>query len=179
MKRALPSFVVVLAALIVGAFLWSALRSTVPPHIQPRERPRELRNFPVEEPLDRPSSDVEAAMIYLKRRDDDIRAIVEFAAYRAALEDASRRAAELATAQPSRVSGDCSGFPLPAYIIQRESGGDPNAVNPSSGTFGCAQLQPFHFSPGGACEGLSTDTPGQIACTERLQAAAGLQPWAL
>lgn len=106
--------------------------------------------------------------------------------------EAQRRADEEAAAAAARVpapapaapsapvsGGDCSGFPLPASIIQRESGFDPNAVNPSSGTFGCAQLQPFHFADGGACAGLSTDKAGQIACVEELQRRAGMSPWAL
>lgn len=83
------------------------------------------------------------------------------------------------TAAPQNVAqGGCSDFPLPAAVIQRESGGDPNAVNPSSGTFGCAQLQPFHFTaPNDPCYGMSTDHAGQVACVEALQRVAGMDPW--
>jgi Transglycosylase SLT domain len=53
-------------------------------------------------------------------------------------------------------SGPCAasapaGFP--GWIIQRESGGDPNAVNSSSGALGCAQILPSHFAAGGGCAG--------------------------
>jgi len=101
-------------------------------------------------------------------------------AQRRADEEAAARRVPVPSAPSAPVSGgDCSGFPLPASIIQRESGGDPNAVNPSSGTFGCAQLQPFHFADGGACAGMATDKDGQIACTYELQRRAGMSPWSL
>ncbi len=45
-------------------------------------------------------------------------------------------------------AGSCTGFSIPDYIIQRESGGDPNAVNPSSGAYGCSQTLPAHYQPG-------------------------------
>lgn len=44
---------------------------------------------------------------------------------------------------------------FPGYIIQRESGGDPGAVNSSSGACGRAQILPSHFGPGGGCAGQS------------------------
>jgi soluble lytic murein transglycosylase-like protein len=44
---------------------------------------------------------------------------------------------------------------FPAYIIQRESRGNPGAVNSSSGAMGCAQILPSHFSAGGGCAGQS------------------------
>jgi hypothetical protein len=50
---------------------------------------------------------------------------------------------------------------LPAYIVQRESGGNPNARNGRYG--GCAQVDDAHFAPGGACAGL-----GYITCVNKL-----------
>lgn len=123
----------------------------------------------------------------------DIEAIVGYQRHRQ-IEDvlrligANQRAAAVARARQQRAysrpapqtSGDCySGTPVPAYIINRESGGDPNAVNPSSGALGCYQLMPMHFASGGTCAGLSTDLAGQKACAQRLYNAAGLSPWAL
>ncbi len=80
---------------------------------------------------------------------------------------------------PVTVSGDCSGFPIPGWIIQRESGGDPSAVNPSSGAFGCAQELPAHFQPGGACAGLDMyAVDGQRACAVILSdGGTNLAPW--
>lgn len=63
---------------------------------------------------------------------------------------------------------------FPGSVIQRESGGDPNAVNGSSGAYGCAQILPSHFSSGG-CQGMSYDQ-----CWAYLWAGgAGASNWAL
>jgi hypothetical protein len=68
---------------------------------------------------------------------------------------------------------------IPGYIVGRESGGDPNAVNPSSGAFGCYQLLPDHFAAGGECAGLGTDQAGQDECAGRLwDGGAGSSHWA-
>jgi hypothetical protein len=70
-------------------------------------------------------------------------------------------------------------YAIPAYIVQRESGGDYNAVNPQSGAFGAYQLLPGHFAPGGACAGLSKDPAGQDACAAKLwNGGAGSSNWA-
>lgn len=76
--------------------------------------------------------------------------------------------------------GDCTGFAIPDYIIQRESGGNPYAVNSSSGAFGCAQVMPFHWAPGGACEGLDRwSIDDQRTCVAWLsQDGTRLSPWA-
>jgi hypothetical protein len=75
------------------------------------------------------------------------------------------------------VSG-CGATPppgFPAYIIQRESGGDCGAVNSSSGALGPAQILPSHFAPGGGCAGLSYS-----ACWAALWAnGAGASNWSL
>lgn len=79
------------------------------------------------------------------------------------------------TSSPS--SGGCGA--IPGYIVQRESGGDPGAVNSTSGAFGCYQLLPSHFSAGGACDDLGRDQAGQDACAGRLwNGGAGSSNWA-
>lgn len=74
------------------------------------------------------------------------------------------------------ISGDCAAMAppgFPASIVQRESGGNPNAVNSSSGAAGCAQILPSHFSSGGACAGMSYQ-----ACWARLwNGGAGGSNW--
>jgi hypothetical protein len=72
-------------------------------------------------------------------------------------------------------SGSCYGGPLPAYIYTRESGGDPNAVNPSSGARGCGQVMPYVHDA--HCSDLGYSVPEQHECERRLIAMSGLQPW--
>jgi Transglycosylase SLT domain len=74
--------------------------------------------------------------------------------------------------------GDCTGFSIPSYIIQRESGGNPNAMNPS-GAYGCAQTLLSHYSSG-SCRGLDPYTiEGQRACVDILSnGGTNLSPWA-
>lgn len=108
---------------------------------------------------------------------------------RLAAEEAERLEAARRAADQPRVAGgtgssgsgvgDCTGFAIPDYIIARESGGDPYAVNPSSGAFGCAQVMPFHWAPGGACAGLDPySIDDQRTCVEWLsQGGTRLSPW--
>jgi hypothetical protein len=88
---------------------------------------------------------------------------------------------DLPAPAPSNVGGSCTGFSVPDYIIQRESGGNPGAVNPSSGAIGCTQTLPEHYSPGGACAGLDMHSvDGQRQCTWILSdGGTNLAPWAL
>lgn len=76
--------------------------------------------------------------------------------------------------------GDCTGFAIPDHIIQRESRGNPLAVNSSSGAFGCAQVMPMHWNPGGACAGLDKySIDDQRTCVEWLsEGGTRLSPWA-
>lgn len=76
--------------------------------------------------------------------------------------------------------GDCSGSVVPDWIVQRESGGNPSAVNPSSGAYGCYQELPGHFADGGACAGLNMySVADQKTCASRLSdGGANLSPWA-
>lgn len=104
------------------------------------------------------------------------------AAEEAARVEAARRATAERVAAPRAGSagvGDCTGFAIPDYIIDRESGGNPYAVNPSSGAFGCAQVMPFHWAPGGACAGLDPySIDDQRTCVEWLsQGGTRLSPW--
>lgn len=96
---------------------------------------------------------------------------------------AAQRAA-VSTPAPARARsyggvGECSGFAIPDYIIERESGGNPQAVNPSSGAFGCGQVMPMHWN-GGACDGLDrTNVDHQRECVDRLSSGGtNLAPWA-
>jgi len=74
--------------------------------------------------------------------------------------------------------GACTGFAIPDYIIQRESGGNPSAYNPS-GAYGCAQTLLSHYS-GGTCAGLDPySIDGQRECVYRLSSGGtNLAPWA-
>lgn len=88
---------------------------------------------------------------------------------------ASRRSSSGGGGMPSGGGGgDCysrapAGFPR--HVIDRESGGNPEARNPS-GAYGCAQIMPEHFN-GGACTGMSYD-----ACWSRLwNGGAGASNW--
>lgn len=82
------------------------------------------------------------------------------------------------SAAPSSSSSGGCGSAIPGYIIERESGGNPNARNPS-GAFGCYQLMPMHFGPGGECAGLSTSQSGQDECAARLwDGGRGSSHWA-
>ncbi len=82
----------------------------------------------------------------------------------AAEAEAARRAAPARTSTVP-VPGSCaeqipSGFP--GWIVERESRGVADAVNSSSGTFGCAQLDPRHFSD----TGWGSGTPGQCSAAD-------------
>jgi hypothetical protein len=74
---------------------------------------------------------------------------------------------------------------IPAYIVMCESGGDYNAVNPSSGAYGAYQILPQHWSATGfgygspgICYGLGMDPAGQDECARRIWNSAGPGAWA-
>lgn len=80
--------------------------------------------------------------------------------------------------------GSCYGGPVPDYIVTRESRGDPNAVNSSSGAFGCYQIMPANWADPTLCGGISgRDVASQQQCAtilEQKSQAAGnspLAPW--
>ena len=77
-------------------------------------------------------------------------------------------------------SGDCYASDLPDYIVSRESGGNPNAYNPS-GAWGCAQFMPGTWA--GSCSDLgahgSASVEAQNECANRLwNGGAGSSHWA-
>lgn len=126
---------------------------------------------------------------YLAWKAEEDRKVAEYlAAVEAArIEEERARQAELARTQvqsqrapaPSgNTVGSCTGFVIPDYIIQRESGGNPNAMNPS-GAYGCAQTLLSHYY-GGSCAGLDPYTiDGQRACVNILSnGGTNLAPWA-
>lgn len=114
---------------------------------------------------------------------------LEQARQQQAREDAAAAAAAQASrarpAQPqssptmtSGGGGSCYGGVVPDYIVTRESGGNPNAVNPSSGAWGCYQFMPSTWSS--SCSDLSRDVAGQKECASRISnGGRNLQPWAL
>lgn len=92
----------------------------------------------------------------------------------------ARYHAAAAPAQPAHYSGG-SGFQ--ACVIARESGGNPSAVNPSSGAGGLYQFLPSTWAslgyassyPGGA---QTAPVSVQNAAFAKLYAEAGTSPWA-
>ena len=71
--------------------------------------------------------------------------------------------------------GDCYAGPIPAYIVTRESGGNPTAMNPS-GAYGCFQIMPYVWSAN--CSDLDRGVGGQIECANRISnGGTNLQPW--
>jgi hypothetical protein len=73
--------------------------------------------------------------------------------------------------------GSCYDGPIPAYIVTRESGGSPTAMNPS-GAYGCFQIMPYVWSAN--CADLDRGVAGQIECANRISnGGTNLQPWAL
>lgn len=117
-------------------------------------------------------------------RERQIREYLAAEADRLAAEEAARvaaaRTAPGVTPAGGGAGGDCG--PVAAIvgwgIVMRESGGNPNAQNASSGAYGCSQTLPSHYRPGGVCEGLDMYTvAGQTECTQRLYDRGGLRPW--
>lgn len=73
--------------------------------------------------------------------------------------------------------GDCYAGPIPAAIVTRESGGNPTAVNSSSGAYGCFQIMPYVWAAN--CPDLDRGVGGQITCAGRISnGGRNLGPWA-
>lgn len=111
------------------------------------------------------------------------------AARLAAEAEAARVAAAQQAARPTpsssgtiQVPSSCDGHVVPAYIIQRESGCNYGAVNPSGcGGASCVGLYQFdlrHFTSG-ACMGLDWHNPAdQDECARRISnGGTNLAPW--
>lgn len=70
-------------------------------------------------------------------------------------------------------AGTSSGYAIPDYIVQCESGGDYSAQNPS-GAYGAYQIMPSTA----ASYGCDLSTPaGQDACAAEIYATEGASPW--
>lgn len=87
---------------------------------------------------------------------------------------------------PSGGGGSCYDSAVPAYIVTRESGGDPYIVNggghaPSPYLSGGRAWGCFQFMPGtwaSSCAGFSFDVSGQVACANKVWAGgAGAGNW--
>jgi hypothetical protein len=181
MTRVRLLVVLVLAALSTGAASWSATRTSSPPHV---ERPTAGATAPL--PLTVVGGEQPEAVITWIEGANVARWYEGVAAAEEAERMEAARRAQLQPRAPARTGssfegvGDCTGFAIPDHIIQRESGGNPYAVNPSSGAFGCAQVMPFHWAPGGACAGLDPySIEDQRTCVDWLsQGGTRLSPWA-
>jgi len=66
---------------------------------------------------------------------------------------------------------------LPSCTWVPESGGDYNAVNPSSGAYGKYQIMPSHWSPGSVCYGMGKDPAGQERCAVAVYKSEGAGAW--
>ena len=111
----------------------------------------------------------------------------EVAEYVAGVQRAQAAARRYPTGNRGGV-GECTGFAIPDYIIQRESGGQPFVWNTQgSGAFGCAQTLITHYSSGqcsiydklerGALDPYTIE--GQRECVNRLSnGGTNLNPWA-
>jgi hypothetical protein len=182
MNRSLAAFCAVMLVVLTASFGAQLLRSdpehAKPDHVAPAAAPA-LGTLP----LAAVGSDPSPLVAYF--------ATVAYDAQIAEAQHAQEEAARMAqTRSPSvgRVArtgtyegvGDCTGFAIPDYVIERESGGNPFAVNASSGAFGCAQVMPMHWAPGGACAGLDRySVDDQRTCVDWLsQGGTRLSPWA-
>lgn len=84
--------------------------------------------------------------------------------------EAAQSAPQTYAAAPTTSS---SGYSIPEYIVQCESGGDYSASNPS-GAYGAYQIMPGTA----AAYGCDLSTPaGQDACAAEIYAAEGASPW--
>jgi hypothetical protein len=88
----------------------------------------------------------------------------------------SARSAPVPLPGASGGGGGCYDGPIPAYIVTRESGGNPQAVNASSGAYGCFQIMPYVWDAN--CSGLDRGVAGQIECANRISnGGTNLRPW--
>jgi Transglycosylase-like domain len=176
-------------AILILAFVssWSAsIIKDDPEHVRPKksERPKAgvARGRPNDIPdvLSAAAAALDAFYAEQARLETERLEQERLAAEEAARLEAERqaRARPPVPAAPRRTSGsvgDCTGFPVPDAVIQRESGGSPNAANPS-GAYGCTQIMPGWWS--GACAGLDKySVDGQRACTQIIVNTQGPSAW--
>ncbi len=80
--------------------------------------------------------------------------------------------------KPSVMGGRCGGDLPPCYVVQRESGGDPGAVNPSSGAAGKWQMLPSTSAALGYPRPMNTyDEATQDEAAAKLYAQVGCSAW--
>jgi soluble lytic murein transglycosylase-like protein len=145
-----------------------------------QERPAAATHFPVEGALAAASQDaaekrfVEAFNAHQAELFFQAAAEAEQAAAQAKSAAARSGRGGSSGASGGTVSGQCGGATNGAdAYIGRESGGNPNARNPS-GAWGCYQIMPGTWS--GSCSDLgqygSASTQAQAACASRLPSSA-------
>lgn len=93
------------------------------------------------------------------------------AAERAEAEAEARKAAETPAPQPVSAQGACGGNLPPCCVMMRESGGNPTAVNPSSGASGKWQFMPSTWANYGGY-------PTAASAPEAVQDERAAQLWA-
>lgn len=77
------------------------------------------------------------------------------------------------TTETTTTTTDSSGYAIPEYIVECESGGDYTAQNPS-GAYGAYQIMPETA----AAYGCDLSTPaGQDACAAKIYADVGTSAW--
>ena len=83
------------------------------------------------------------------------------------------------TARSAPVSSSgASGYSIPSYIVRCESGGNWNAVNPSSGAGGAYQILPSTWSSYGGSGSPSSASPAeQSRIAAKIYAASGASAW--
>jgi len=100
------------------------------------------------------------------------------AAARAAAAAAAQAAQQQAAQQASASTASAGGSPLPACTWQPESGGNPQAVNPTTGAGGYYQIMPSTWAAYGGT-GAPQDAPlsEQTAIAEKIWANQGPSAW--
>jgi hypothetical protein len=150
-----------------------AERQSLPPHVA-RPAAGAAQDYP-----DIPGAYDAAVAAWAAEQERQIGAyLASLEAERLEAEARARRAVPAAPRSVGGTVGDCTGFAIPDYIIQRESGGNPSAYNPS-GAYGCAQTLLSHYTSG-SCRGLDPYTiEGQRQCVWILSnGGTNLAPWA-
>jgi hypothetical protein len=170
--------------LLVSLSVWAVWpRSTANPAETPQNAPQAVsRPLEYVDPTPEafiaevgPAAQFVAELVYAQLIENELGRRAELARVTAA---SAVKAPVHAAPSKSGTVGDCVGFSIPDYIIQRESGGNPSAYNPS-GAYGCAQTLLTHYSRG-SCQGHDPYTiEGQRACVDILSnGGSNLNPWA-
>ncbi len=177
---------VVAIAMVLG--LVSELIAQDPEHVRPKHVVRHAAVF-TGIPAD-VSGQLDAANLIAYTEEQARIEYIRIENERLAAEEAARLEAErvararTAPVQPvvspgtGSTGGDCSAVAalIGQAIVNRESGGNPNAVNSSTGAFGCAQVMPAWWS--GRCAGLDRySIAGQVACVQIILSTQGMSAW--